>query len=134
MQQALIHITMAREAIFSYQLPLFRWIEDQPFQITCYDFDNHSEALLSDYAVLLLEHSKKILIVIECEAPAPVQQKSVAIKLLNKAVRQKIKEIKLILNGSDPVLEKMGRVLGETHFYTNQSLEEQKALCLQFFK
>jgi len=124
---------MAKEAVFSYQLSLFRWVEEQPFQVTCYDFDNHSEAILSDYAVQLLEQSRKILIVIECEALAPVQKKSVAIKLLNKAVRQKNKEIKLILNGSDPVLEKMGKALGTTNFYTNYSLEAQKALCLQFF-
>jgi len=129
--QALIHITIAANPAFSYQIPLLDWVKQQPFDVVCYDFDNHSEAVLADYAIQLLDQSAKALIVIEYNASS--QQRGSSIKLLNKAVRQKYKDIKLILNGTDPVLEKMGKVLGKTNFYADQPLEKQKALCRKFF-
>lgn len=129
--QALIHITVATHPTFSYQIPLPDWVKRQPFDVLCYDFDNHSEAVLADYAIQLLDQSDKVLIIIEYKASS--QQRNSIIKLLNKAVRQKNKDIKLILNGTDPVLEKMGKVLGEMNFYANQPLENQKALCQAFF-
>ena len=129
--QALIHITIAENAPFSYQIPLLDWAKQQPFDVVCYDFDNHSEAVLVEYAIQLLNQSDKALIIIEHKTPS--QQRSHIIKLLNKAVRQKNNDIRLILNGTDPVLEKMGKVLGEANFYANQPLENQKALCQEFF-
>jgi hypothetical protein len=129
--QALIYITIAENATFSYQVPLLDWAKQQPFDVLCYDFDNHSEAVVADYAIQLLNQADKALVVIEYKTPS--QQRNSVIKLLNKAVRQKNKDIKLILNGSNPVLEKMGKVLGETSFYADQSLENQKALCQEFF-
>lgn len=130
--QALIHITIAAQPIFSYQLPLLNWVKQQPFEVVCFDFDNHSEATLTTYAIQLLDQADKVLIVIENEAPS--SPKNSIIKLMNKAVHLKNKEIKAILNGSDPMLERMGNVLGETNFYTNQTMEEQQTLCKTFFR
>ncbi len=131
--QALIYITVNGKATYSYQLPLFTWIKQQPFEVVCYDFDNHSEALITNYAIQLLEQADKILIIIECKETTSPQQRGSIIKLLNKAVRLKNKEVKLILNGTDPVFEKMGKIFRK-NFYSHQTLDEQKVLCEQFFK
>jgi hypothetical protein len=130
--QALIYITVAEEALFSYQLPLLVWVKQQPYKIVCYDFDNHSEALVANYAIQLLEQADKILIVIDCKEATISQQRGNIIKLLNKAVRQKDKGVKLVLNGNDPIFEKMGKALGK-NFYPHQTLEAQKTLCQEFF-
>jgi hypothetical protein len=123
---------MVTEPTFSYQIPLLAWVKQQPFDVVCYDFDNHSEAVLAEYAIQLLNQSGKVLIVVEYKAPS--QQRGSLVKLLNQAVRQKDKDVIFILNGNDPVLEKMGNVLGEANFYTDQPLENQKALCQEFFR
>ena len=124
--QALIYITVSEEATYSYQLPLFIWIKQQHFEVVCYDFDNHSEALVADYAIQLLEQADKTMIIIKSKENSPSQQRGSIIKLLNKAVRQQHKEVKLILNGTDPVFQKMGKALGE-NFCSHQTLGEQKS-------
>lgn len=130
--QALIYITVAEEALFFYQLPLLAWVKEQLYEVVCYDFDNHSEAIVANYAIQLLEQADKILIVIDCKEATTSQQRGNIIKLLNRAVRQKNKEVKLILNGNDPIFSKMGKVLGK-NFYSHQTLDAQKDLCREFF-
>lgn len=130
--QAFIYITLTKSALTPYDPDLLRWVRATFPEVVIFDFDNHSAPALADYAIELIKRSDTTTIVF-ANSEAPEISLGSAMKLLQFMIRNKKQSIQLLLQGKHSIIEKMGKILGESGFY--QTLEEEmvKERILTFF-
>lgn len=130
--QAFIYVSLAQPHEIPFQLPLTQWATHTIPDLTTFDFDNQSDASLSDYVLELIKRSDKLVLLIDN------QQGSYAalgglMKVMQVVTRKKHEQIRLILQGRHPAIEKMGHTLKSESFYQTKDMEESKERILSFF-
>lgn len=117
--------------IISEEPPLFNskwssWIQEHFSNIQYFDLDQKSDASVVDTAVKALQHTKTLLVFIECDNSPPGQLLKV-MKMLSS------QECMIIQKGENHMLDKLSNVFGEKwHFI--QEEEELCQLALNYFK
>lgn len=132
MNKIFIYIEINDLQKVSYQKDQFEWMKRILPEVQLIDFDNFSEAFIIDKSLEILNNSDKIFILIEQKNNS--KEHALITRFMNKLVRQKNKEIKILLNGENEILAKMSKTLGTDHFYQNIRKEDQQLLLKDFFK
>ncbi|WPP48066.1 hypothetical protein [Catalinimonas niigatensis] len=79
--------------------------------VTHFSLDNFSQVSMIEYALELVQRSESLLIVIESSNGETSPNKLTS--LINHLVRKRFDNMKLIMLGEHPAMEKMGKALGE---------------------
>ncbi len=130
----LLHLTFADLSEIAFHDPLTSWAKTSLPAVTCFDLDNHSDNMLIQYAVTLLESAEKIMIVISVDNRLNTENLSFGnlSKLINLVIRTKSKPVKLLLEGKFPLLEKMGKATMKSFIQINDKTQWEKEIT-QFF-
>jgi hypothetical protein len=109
--KALLHVQVVEkpeEVLFqtTYEMLIKRQFPEIPY----FSLDNFSDVSMIDYALKLIQRSEKILIVIESKHEEADPNK--LLKLLNHLVRRGTSNVKLVMLGEHPTVEKMAKALG----------------------
>jgi response regulator of citrate/malate metabolism len=122
--KALLHIQLT-DAVHEvpYQT-VARHIINQYPEVSSFGLDNHSSAEMLDYAREMIERISQLLVLLECYSPDAKPGRLVS--LLNTLIRKNPEQIELILLGAHPLVEKMGRTLGERFHIRPDEQELQK--------
>ncbi len=107
-----------------YEKPWLKAAQEIFPEAITYDLDNHSETLVVDYALRLIEEAEQVLCILEVKSQASI---SSLFKIFEKIIRKREK-CQLIFNGEHPVVEKMTKPLSSGQIYREVALEELKTL------
>jgi len=109
--KALLHIQLTAEVHEVPYQTTARHIINQYPEVSSFGLDNHSSAEMLDYAREMIERTSQLLVLLECYSPDAKSGRLVS--LLNTLIRKKPEHMELVLLGAHPMVEKMGRTLGE---------------------
>lgn len=132
MNKIFIYIEINDLQKISYRKDQLEWMKSSLPEVQLIDFDNFSEAFIIDKSLEILNTSDKIFVLIEQKNTS--KEHTLITRFINKLVRQKNKEIKILLIGENEILAKMSKTLGTDHFYQNIRKEDQQLLLKDFFK
>jgi hypothetical protein len=131
MMQVLLHIRISAQQPLEWEVPLFAPLKKAYPALTTFDFDNYSEESIRSYAVELLKQSGQVAVVVEvAQQEAPI---SGLTTFFNHLLRHKPERLLLILQGKQPVLQKMMQTIGGEHFQQGLSAKEVEKRLLEFF-
>jgi hypothetical protein len=131
MMQALLHIRISAQQPLEWEVPLFGPLRKAYPALTTFDFDNYSEESIRSYAVELLKQSGQVAVVVTVEDPqAPI---SGLTTFFNRLLKNKPERLLLILQGQQPVLQKMMQTIGGEHFQQGLSAKALEQRLLEFF-
>lgn len=126
-----IHIEIGTMNELSYNKEILSWIRESESQVQVFDFDNHSDAGIIQYAMELLKGGDEILVIINQlsrENTAPV------LKFIDSLVSIKQKSILVLFNGEDVYIDRMLATLSEGRLLKNVDVPEQQNLIRNFFR
>ena len=101
-----IQITDKPEEIKFYN-PIIAYLKDQKSEFIMYDFDNHSDSLIIDYATKLIDDSEKTVIFIEAMPESNFRN---LMPLLTNFLDNP-ERLQFVLKGNNPRLEKILSIL-----------------------
>lgn len=101
--KAAIHIQIKKEAPIFQKNYYFKWLKEEFSEITCYDFDNHSDNFVMEAIFPILENSSKNIVFILSEKEVPLGK---TLLFFQKLIQ--VRENTLIFyQGENKVLEKI---------------------------
>jgi hypothetical protein len=118
--KALIYIEITETIDYFYEKEVLVHVKNKYPDIVTFDLDNHSDALMVDYAIELLEKSDKSIIIVESKN----NFSSSKILLLSEKILKHQDKCLLILNGENKNLNKIFSQI-KNNFLKNLSLEEE---------
>lgn len=119
--EVILFIEITETITFQYDKPIREKIKALFPQALLYDFDNHSDALITKQAIELVEQATKAVVLIQ----AANGSTQTVLPFLEKVIRNKEKCL-VLFNGSHPVVERMIRLLNEKQL--QRDLPEAKIL------
>lgn len=131
MIKSLIYLRIEDQQPQVYTVPLLQAVKEQLPGLTTFEFDNFSEETLRQYALELSKQSGMLAIVVDIKAgEAPISGLST---FFNRLMKVKPARLLLVLQGEQPVLQKMMQAIAGEHFYQNLSGKQVEAQLLDFF-
>jgi hypothetical protein len=127
-----IYIEINEAQKISYFKEQIDWVKNNFPQIQIIEFDNFSEGFIVDIAIDLIKKSANIFVLMEVKNNA--SEPGLITRFLNSLKRLKEKNIRLIFNGNNLILERMIKAFGEENYNLNLNLEEQKDHISHFFR
>lgn len=126
MTRSLIYIRLAAQQPVTYTVPLLEHVKREVPGITTFEFDNFSEESIRLYAAELLKQSQRAAIVVEA-ASAGVSISGLT-SFFNRLLKAKPPVLLMVLQGEQPLLQKMMQALAGPHFYHNLEKEAMQGL------
>ena len=124
-----IQITNYPEEI-KFQNPIISFLKEQEKDLIIYDFDNHSDSFIINYARKLMADSEKIILYIET---MPNSNFKNLMPLLTNSLDNP-DQLQFILKGNNPKLEKFLSILPYTKIPENTLIFDSVELIIkQFF-
>ncbi|WP_299463841.1 hypothetical protein [uncultured Microscilla sp.] len=102
-------LKITRDTSFDYQLPMKEWFNQHYPDFFVYDLDNFSEAMVTDYALKLLNNAQKIVFILQAEPNSPLGS---LLKLMPVVMRHKHK-VKAVFQGEHKAIQQMLKPLNE---------------------
>lgn len=133
--QSLIYLRLDQQAPTSYTIPLLEAMKQQLPELTVFEFDNFSDAHIRQYGADLAKQSQRLAVVVAVAHPdAPIAGLTT---FFNHMLKNKPESLLLVLQGEQPVLEKMMITLAKAtagpNLYRDLSKEALNDLLQQFF-
>ena len=128
----LIHIQIAPVEEIRYLLPLIEKVKKELTHVQTFDFDNHSEHLIGDYAVRLIDKASKAVIIIQ-NTPRK-ERLGVVLDFLTKISRLKLPPILILSQPGDSTLVRMIKVVSKGNYELDDNLENITDRVISFFE
>jgi hypothetical protein len=131
MIKSLIYLRIEDQQPQTYTVPLLQSLKEQLPGLTTFEFDNFSEETLRQYALELGKQSGMLALVVEAKvAEAPVSGLST---FFNRLMKVKPARLLMVLQGEQPLLQKMMQVIAGEHFHQNLPVQQLEAQLFDFF-
>ncbi len=132
--KVLLHIDITETVWVPYESSLRQWAKAMFPDIIVLNVDNHSSLLLVQQSVQLIKEAKQFLLFFDNPAHNTVSL-GVVMKILQTVPHHTFQSqsYQMILLGKHPIIEKMGKVLGEDKFLQTFSLPEAEQNILVYF-
>jgi hypothetical protein len=131
MIKTFIWIQVREQAKIAYQNSLGLWLRPRIRDLIVLDFDNYSDSYLVDKTIEMIKTSGKIVVLIEAEELDHCGQIT---KFLNKLIRIGHKNILILFNGRNSIIEKMLKIIDKDQLITEFNMDKQGDILLNFLK
>jgi len=127
--KSLIYIELTESIPFAYEKELILWAKKQFSDISTFDVDNQSEALMFSYAQTMAELPGKLAVYVVAEEKVSAAK---ALRLAEKLTSRKLPTL-VIMQGENAMLNRMFGLLKDV-FHKVQTEEEGKKLMEEFWR
>lgn len=131
MIKSLIYIRISEQPPAAYAIPLLDLLKKEVPELTTFEFDNFSEESIRRYASELLVQSNHAAVVVEAGA----EEAAIAglTSFFNRMLKSRPQRFLLVLQGTQPVLQKMMQGIAGEYFYQQLPAGELEILMKDFF-
>jgi len=128
----LIHIQIAPVEEIRYLLPLIENVKHDLKKVQLFDFDNHSEHLIGDYAIRLINKASRAVIIIQ-NTPRK-ERLGVVMDFLTKLSRLKLPPLLILSQPGDPLLLRMIKIVSNGNYELDEDLSTKRERIISFFE
>jgi hypothetical protein len=122
-----IYIEITDFLNINYKKSLHHWIKQNVPSFSTFDFNNFSDINAISSAIHLVRDAENIVILVEFKDKI---QPGSTLRFIESLSRQKEKNFYFILNGENPLIEKMLKSIENLKFYQSLDEEGQKELLI----